>query len=164
MEPRFVSEDGDMIGTFLALLAIASPAPPLGIPIHVMTTAEYDTQASSPGEAFTFVTTVPTALGEIDVPAGTPGTGVVVAVVAGQGFRGGSISFVPEYLHLANGRKIAIRALSKNGHFDERVRAHFFPGVMTTTQNLTVKRGVRFDVVTADAPPPIPPDILRNKE
>jgi len=130
---------------------------PAGVTLHAETTAEYDTQTTSVGETFTFATTTAARVGETIIPAGTPGTGVVVTVVAGQGFRGGTISFVPQYLDLAGGREIAVRAKSKNGHFDQRVRAHFFPGVVTTAQNLTVKSGVRFDVVTADAPPPIPP-------
>ncbi len=94
-------------GIFMAaLLANASAAPQVRIPVTMASTV--DSATAKVGDTFTFRTTQTVQDGGITIPSGTLGHGTVTAVSPAAGTHRGSLEIVPQYLELSNGRRIAV--------------------------------------------------------
>jgi len=117
-----------------------------------------DSASAKIGDRFTFRTTHEVHDGAIDIPAGTPGEGVVSDVSPAAGSHRGTLSLAPKYLILDGGRHLAVAALTPTAY---AARRHVFPfplplpggflvgGVQNPGGNVRIGPGTTFEVAPA---------------
>ncbi|GAC1458296.1 MAG: hypothetical protein PVSMB1_08170 [Gemmatimonadaceae bacterium] len=150
------------------LFLLSSPAPaqqtiavPSGIVIPVVLSQPISSKNARAGQTFAFRTTADTRIENLDVPADTPGSGVIVRAHAAGGTKGAELELQPQALHLASGAIVAITlAPSNRNAAAKRSRSHIFPfpiimwgtpfigAFLSPARDVTMPAGTRFEVVT----------------
>jgi len=161
---------------FAALLAIAAaaaasaqtplpaPAPaagyPAGVTIDVALSVAVTSETAKVGDTFSFNTTQAVKLGDIDLPAGTPGHGRLAVVVPAQGDQNGSLSLQADSIDPPSGPTIWVNvdlAVTPRGHYSKQSRRVYvlplpigiLPVVTNKSQgNLVLDTGTAFRVIT----------------
>jgi len=117
-----------------------------------------DSGSAKIGDRFAFRTTREAHAGNIDIPSGTAGEGVVSDVSPAAGSHRGTLSLMPKYLILADGRRLAVAPLTPTAY---AARRHVFPfplplpgvfivgGVQNPGGNVRIGPGTTFDVTPA---------------
>ena len=108
------------------LLAASSPAVPAGVRIPVALVGAISAESVKAGDTFRFRTTAAVKVGEVTIPAGTPGTGVVAAAHPGRrGLKPSTLELVPRSLQLADGETIPVAAAAEDARtLNQTQRAH----------------------------------------
>lgn len=144
------------------LLAASSPAVPAGVRIPVALVGAISAASAKPGDTFRFRTTAAVQAGNMTIPAGTPGTGVVAAAHPGQhGLKPSTLHLEPRSLQLADGATIPVVAAAEDARtLNQTQRTHGIPfplfigggfgfgGVGLKARTVDLADGTRFTVVT----------------
>jgi hypothetical protein len=160
---------------FAALLAIAvaaaagaqtpAPAPtpppyPAGVTIDVALSVPVTSETAKVGDTFSFNTTKTVKLGDIDVPAGTPGHGRLAVVVPAAGDQNGALSLQADSIDPPAGPTIWVNvdlAVTPRGHYSKQTKRLYvlplpigiLPVVTNRSQgNLVLDIGTAFRVIT----------------
>jgi hypothetical protein len=133
-------------------------AVPVGVKIPVVLSATITTQTARAGDAFAFATAREARLGDLVVPAGTPGRGRLASVVPAHDKTNGSLTLQADTLDLPDGRTIWVNVDASQplrGHYaDRHTKVGFLPipifvgAVSTVSGNLILDAGTPFTVVT----------------
>jgi hypothetical protein len=130
-----------------------------GVKIPVAMVSSVNSANAKVGDAFSFRTTQSVHDGDVTIPAGTTGRGIVTAVSPAAGTHRGSLTLAPEYLQLSDGTRVYV-APATTGETSYTARRHVFPfpvpvpglvvvgGVENPGGNVTIGPGTNFDVVT----------------
>jgi hypothetical protein len=143
---------------------------PAGIKISVALAAPIDSQGAHVGDSFAFKTTRDVKLGDLDVPANSPGQGRLAIVVAAQGNQNGQISLQADRIDPPGGPTIWVNidtSANLTGHYAKKnTKLLVIPlpiGIVPivtnkTSGDLILDAGTVFGVVTVpprDAPAPL---------
>jgi hypothetical protein len=154
----------------------AAPAIPVGVKIPVVLVGTYTSETAHVGDTFQFKTTKDEKLGEVTVPAGTPGHGRLAVVQKAEGKQHGNLSLQADSIDLPDGRTVWVNIDTEKPPTGRLSKRHTTPVVMpfvgavvqTTSGDLVLDSGIPFGVVTIlprrapapllTAPPtPVPP-------
>jgi hypothetical protein len=161
-------------------LALADPVQvPAGVRIPAVLTQMLDSGTAHVGDVFTFKTAKDEKAGDIDVPAGTPGTGRLAVVRPAAGKTPGSLALQADAIDLPDGRTISVNIDSSQplkGHLSKThvipvivpVPGGIFPGaIRSQSGDMILDSGAAFTVLTVaprevpapllTAPPTVPP-------
>jgi hypothetical protein len=150
--------------------AVVPPPYKLGVAIDVTLTQIVTSETAKVGDTFTFQTKSDTKLGDIDVPAGTPGHGRLPIVVPAQGNQNGQLSLQADSIDLP-GQTIWVdvdTSMSPRGHYSKtKSRNAIIPlpiGILpihtqSSSGDLVLDAGTAFRVVTI-APRTVPAPLL----
>jgi hypothetical protein len=131
-----------------------------GTSIDVALTAAITSETAQVGDTFAFKTSQDVKLGDVDVPAGTPGHGRLAVVVAAQGSQNGQLSLQADSIDLPAGPTVWVNidtSVSPRGHYSQKgTRVIIIPlpvGVVPVftskvSGNLILDAGTAFRVVT----------------
>jgi len=134
----------------------------IAVLIPVTMVSSVNSSTAKVGDAFAFRTTQTVRAGQVNIPSGTPGHGIVTAVSPAAGTHRGSLTLQPQYIELAGGKRIAV-APATPGSTSFVAHRHLFPfpvpvpglivvgGVVNPGGNVTIGPGTEFNVVTADS-------------
>lgn len=152
-----------------------------GISIDVVLTAAITSETAQVGDNFGFKTTQDVKIGDLDVPAGTPGHGRLAVVVAAHGGQNGQLSLQADSIDLPAGPTVWVNidtSVSPRGHYSQKgTKVLIIPlpiGIVPVftskvSGNLILDAGTSFRVVTilprkTPAPlltaPPTPPPAM----
>ena len=150
-------------GAMLATMAAARGATPVptGITIPVALIGSVATDGTKAGDLFHFRTTDDVRAGDLLIPAGTIGDGIISdAKTAEHHLSSSNLSLTPRVLHLASGTDLAV-ALADGTIVKKKSRPHLFPvpfllggalligAVGSPAKPATLAEGTAFSVVTA---------------
>jgi hypothetical protein len=131
---------------------------PVGIRIPVVLTQTVTSQTAHVGDTFTFKTSKDEKLGDVEVPAGTPGHGRLAAVTPAQGKKRGNLSLQTDSLDLPNGHIVWVNIDTKKAPVGRLSKRHLVPVLLpvpfvggiyqTTSGDLVLDSGIPFGVVT----------------
>lgn len=149
------------------LFLLSSPAPaqqaivaPSGVVIPVVLSQPISSKEARSGQAFAFRTTTDARIENLDVPADTPGSGVIARARAAGGTKGAELELQPQALHLASGAIVAVTLAPSDRNAAKRSRSHVFPfpiimwgtpfigAFLSPARDVTMPAGTRFEVVT----------------
>jgi len=138
-----------------ALADAPPPEIPVGIKVPVVLTGTYSSETAHVGDPFTFKTKMEQKLGDLDVPAGTPGHGRLAVVVKAQGKQHGNLSLQADSIDLPahtiwvniDTDKPPTGRLSKR-HTTPVLLPFVGAVVQTTSGDLVLDSGIPFGVVT----------------
>jgi hypothetical protein len=144
---------------------------PAGLPVAVAMSQTLSSADARPGQTFYFQTTADVVLGDVSIPKGTRGHGVVMTAVPGTKDAKGQLSIAATSLDLADGRTIPV-AISQLTITGSRPKTNFIPlplpfalGGFTVPQkqrvnDATLEVGNALTVTTVrrpyEPPPPTP--------
>ncbi|MBD5654110.1 MAG: hypothetical protein IAI50_02885 [Candidatus Eremiobacteraeota bacterium] len=163
--PRFSAA---LVGVALASVLIVgtgraadAPAIPVNVPVPVELTTPITSQTAHVGDPFLFKTTKDEKLGDLEVPAGTPGAGRLAMVEAAHDKHNGSVTLQADKLQLTTSGAIVWVNIDPGkpptGHYsDKKTRFYLLPlpiGVVPGTfqsvsGNMILDAGTAFRVVT----------------
>jgi hypothetical protein len=91
-----------LAASFVGVALADAPPPeiPVGIKIPVVLTGTYSSETAHVGDPFTFKTKMDEKLGDLSVPAGTPGHGRLAVVTKAQGKEHGNLSLQADSIDL----------------------------------------------------------------
>jgi hypothetical protein len=90
--------------------ALGQTTGPDAVTIPVKLTERVSSANAKAGQRFAFATTREVTIGDADVPAGTPGHGIVSEAKAARWDRAGKLSLEVQTIDLSDGRTIAVAA------------------------------------------------------
>ena len=155
-----------------------SPNVPLNVKIPVVLTKQVSSGTANVGDEFFFKTVKEEKLGDVDVPAGTPGSGRLADVQPAHGKQHGNLALQADSINLADGSVLWVNIDTSQppmGHLSKHKNVPFilpvpgaiFPGVIQSSSgDMVLDVGTKFAVYTiaprvAPAPlltaPPTPP-------
>lgn len=132
-------------------------AVPVGVKIPCILTQQLESGMVHVGDPFTFKTTKDVKLGDVDVPADTPGTGRVAIAQPAQGKQPGSLALQADAIDLPDGRTISVNIDTTQTIHGHLAKNHTVPlilpglvigGYRTQTGDMVLDNGTSFGVVT----------------
>jgi hypothetical protein len=137
----------------------AAPVVYVDVPAGIRIPAKFDERISSQeattGQSFRFETTMPTEIGDLTIPSGTPGRGSVEFAAARRGEHGGRLEIAVDRLDLRDGRSVAV-TLPLESERPVRGAVIVFGGEDLGSENVVLEKGETFVVVTASNASPLP--------
>lgn len=142
--------------TAAALAQAPAPAIPVGIKVPVVLVGTYTSETAHVGDIFNFKTSKDEKLGDVDVPAGTPGHGRLAVVQKAEGKQHGNLSLQADSIDMPDGRTIWVNIDTQKPPTGRLSKRHTTPVVLpfvgavvqTTSGDLVLDSGIPFDVVT----------------
>jgi hypothetical protein len=138
--------------TVAVIVAVAA-----GIRIPVTMVSSVNSGTAKVGESFTFRTTQTVRAGDVTIPVGTNGRGVVSAVSPAAGTHRGEVTLEPQELDLTTGERVNVQPAGSTNYV---ARRHVFPfpipvpgvvvvgGAVNPGGNVTIGPGTNFEVIT----------------
>ncbi|GAC1567107.1 MAG: hypothetical protein NVS2B3_03520 [Vulcanimicrobiaceae bacterium] len=161
MTRRIAASCSLVVAATLGPVSAEPVAVPVGVRIPVSLAAAVTSRTAHVGDPFAFKTTREVRLGDVIVPAGSPGAGRIAAVMPAHDRERGSMSLLTDAIELPGGRSISVNvdpATPLRGHYADRhthVKLLFFivalvPVSKTTLDgDLVLDAGTSFDVTSA---------------
>jgi hypothetical protein len=128
-----------------------------GVHIPVTMVSSVNSGTAKVGQPFVFRTTQMVRAGDVTIPAGTTGHGVVSAVSPAAGTHRGELTLEPQELDLTNSEHVPVQPLGSSSYV---ARRHVFPfpvpvpgvvvvgGAVNPGGNVTIGPGTSFEVIT----------------
>ena len=149
-----------LAGSTIAAFAAEAVAVPLNVKIAVVLTQQIDSGSARVGETFGFKTQQDLKLGDLDLPAGTPGTGRLAIVQPAAGKMNGNLALQADSIELPDGRSISVNidpTVRPQGHLTKHrtiplvipIPGAFIPGaIQRNAGDIVLDPGAKFQVVT----------------
>lgn len=145
------------------LVAAADPPVPAGVPVPVVLVGGLSSATVHAGDTFRFRTTADVRAGDVTIPAGTMGSGVITAAQPGShGVKTSTLDLEPRSLQLAGGEVLQVTAApSSEATLDQTRHAAGVPvpfflgglllvgGVGHQARNVMLADGTAFTVLVA---------------
>ncbi|HEY8312900.1 MAG TPA: hypothetical protein VIG51_01895 [Candidatus Baltobacteraceae bacterium] len=141
-------------------------AVPAGVLVPVALTQSVSSQSAKAGDPFSFKTTAGVRAGDVVIPSGSMGRGIIAQAKGSNGTtKGGVLQLQPETIELPAGGTVAVAIAPKDSRkASKRSLLHIFPfplpiggilfigAVGNPARNVKMDAGTAFDVVTVAAP------------